>query len=177
MNKEQKGGGEIIKAGSVKLDFWQKFNVVAGMVCLAVMPVALVLMVNPGFRFSFSIQLVAYIVVLIAYCAWFFTAHRVFVGTAAGNGIVDRTRKKYLVIDYISRVCTAVCPLFVFLAFFLMGTEAGRGQTGYFLHLSEWVLAIASVAAFSVCRYLEICFAVYDIKKSHICLQDFRTRQ
>lgn len=74
MNKEQKGGGEIIKAGSVKLDFWQKFNVVAGMVCLAVMPVALVLMVNPGFRFSFSIQLVAYIVVLIAYCAWFFTA-------------------------------------------------------------------------------------------------------
>ena len=165
MNKEQKDGGEIIKAGSVKLDFWQKFNIVAGMVCLAVMPVALVLMINPGFRFSFSIQLAAYIVVLIAYCAWFFTAHRVFVGTEAGNGIIARTRQHYRVIDYISRVCTAVCPLFVFLAFFLMGTEAGRGQTGYFLHLSEWVLAAVTAAVFSICRYLEVCFAVYDIKK------------
>jgi len=169
MYKEQKCAGEIIKAGSVKLDFWQKFNVVAGMVCLAAMPVALVLMINPGFRFSFSIQLAAYIVVLIAYCAWFFTAHRVFGGTAAGNGIIDRTRKKYRVIDYISRVCTAVCPLFVFLAFFLMGTAAGKGQTGYFLHLSEWVLAAVTAAVFSICRYLEVFFAVYDIKKSHIC--------
>jgi len=159
MNKEQKDGGEIIKAGSVKLDFWQKFNVVAGMVCLAAMPVAIVLAVNPGFLATFNVQIAAYLVFLTAYCAWFFTAHKVF------GRIVCRNSKKYHIIDYISSICTAVCPLFVILFFFLMGTGAGRGQTGYFLHLSEWVLAAVTAAVFSICRYLEICFEVYDIKK------------
>ena len=171
MQNEQKNNTDVIKSAVLKLDFYQKINITAGGTVLAAMPAAIVLSVNPGFLATFNVQIAAYLVFLTAYCAWFFTAHKVF------GRIVCRNSKKYHIIDYISSICTAVCPLFVFLAFFLMGTEAGRGQTGYFLHLSEWILATVTAAVFSICRYLEICFEVYDIKKSHICSQDFRTRQ
>jgi len=171
MQNEQKNNADVIKSAVLKLDFYQKINITAGGTVLAAMPAAIVMSVNPGFLATFNVQIAVYLVFLTAYCAWFFTAHKVF------GRIVCRNSKKYHIIDYISSICTAVCPLFVLLFFFLMGTGAGRGQTGYFLHLSEWILAIASVAVFSICRYLEICFEVYDIKKSHICSQDSRTRQ
>ena len=145
--------------GKNNLFFFQKFNIIAGIIAIIAMPLALILSANPGFWASFHVQIAAYTFFLISYCAWFFTSHKVF------GKIVDRNRKKYEIIDYISRICTAVCPLFVILAFFLMGTELGRGENGYYLHLCEWILALSAAAAFSICRYLEICFMLYDIKK------------
>ena len=150
--------GTAIKE-KTSLDFWQKFNISAGIIAIAAMPLLLILSANPGYFANFYVQLAAYIVFLISYCAWFFTSHKIF------GKIIDRNKKKYIIIDYISRICTAVCPLFVILAFFLMGTELGRGENGYYLHLCEWILALSAAAAFSICRYLEICFMLYDIKK------------
>lgn len=160
MQNEQKNNADVIKSAALKLDFYQKFNITAGGTVLAAMPAAIVLSVNPGFLATFNVQIAAYLVFLTAYCAWFFTAHKVF------GRIICRNSKKYHIIDYISSICTAVCPLFVILAFFLMGTDLGRGTNGYILHLSEWILAIAAAAAFSACRYLEVCFMLYDIKNS-----------
>ena len=141
------------------LDFWQKFNIMAGIVFIASAPLTLIIALNTSYWASFNLQLSAYSVFLTSYCAWFFTSGKVF------GKLVDSNRKRYHVIDYISRVCTAICPLFVFLAFLLMGTELGADDSGEFLHFLEWIIAIAASFVFAVCRYLEVCLMLYDAKQ------------
>lgn len=141
------------------LYLWQKFNIMAGIVFIASAPLAFIIAVNASYWASFNLQLSAYTVFLISYCAWFFTSGKVF------GKIVDRNRKKYHLIDYISQICTAICPLFVLLAFLLMGTELGADDSGKFLHFLEWLIAIAAAFVFAVCRYLEVCLMLYDAKQ------------
>ena len=91
MQNEQKNNTDVIKSAVLKLDFYQKINITAGGTVLAAMPVAIVLAVNPGFLATFNVQIAAYLVFLTAYCAWFFTVHKVF------GRIVCRNSKKYTI--------------------------------------------------------------------------------
>lgn len=142
-----------------ELSLQQEINIISGIIFLILMPLGLGIAVAVKINIAYWV----YVIFFFDYLFWFFTAQTVY-GTLA-----DKNLSKYKILDYISKICVTICPLFVILVvasssyFFVY---SGRDYLRNFFIMMYGSTVLSAIAVFSICRYLEVLFVLLDIRKT-----------
>ena len=135
-------------SGKDRLTLSQKINISLGTIFV----ISSFMLIFFGSKMNVFWAKTVFCTLFFSFSAWFFTSHKVY------GKIIDRNRKKYRILDYISRICTTILPLsFLFLAV-IQDIEDFEENC----RALKITIIMIGIMIFVICQYLEVCFMLYD---------------